>query len=300
MICMRAVSRIGNLGIGLALLLQSMGIAWAEPQAERRDMLIHQKLLLLDNFLDSPAMRELRQNGAAAVKSGLHRASKLRDAAHNGLVSGDEQAAEKAVDEALRAASAAATAGRRTLPEVQHARNADLVRQVHDYSAAIAEALQLQGRNQDARLGRPEHDARLAGLDRMLDEAASLTASARHGEANRVLASAYRIAVSALSELRAGETMVLELKFATPADEYAYEQRRNQSHAMLMDIQLQDGLAEGVNRTLIQRYLEENRQLRSRAETEAGAGDYKAAITSLENATGQLVRALRLSGMLIF
>lgn len=289
MICMRAVTRIG-----------SLGIAWAEPLAERRDMLIHQKLLLLDNLLGSPAIRQLQQNGAAAVKSSLHRASKLRDAAHNGLLSGNEQAAEKAMDEALRAASSAATAGRRTLPEVLQGRNADLVRQVRDYTAAIAAALRLQGRNQDARLGRPEQDARLAGLDRMLDEAASLTASARHGEANRVLAGAYRLAVSALSELRAGETVVLELKFATPADEYAYEQRRNESHAMLMDIQLQNGLAEGVNQTLIQRDLEENRQLRSRAEAEAGADDYKTAIQSLENATGQLVRALRMTGMLIF
>lgn len=211
--------------------------------------------------------------------------------------------AEQAVDEALRTASATASAGKkdaRLSPDILSSRNAELESQVRDYSASIAAALKIQGRNQDARLGRPEQDNRLTQLDRMLDEAKQLTDAGRHGESNRVLAGAYHMAVTTLSELRAGETVILELKFDTPADEYAYEQRRNQSHEMLVEMMIQEGRGKDHNRGLIDNYLLEDRQLRSRAEAEAAAGNYAAAIKSLEEATGRLVRALRLSGMMIF
>lgn len=298
---MRAVHAFGSLGLGLVLLASGGGQAWGDVVTPaRRDTLIHQKLLLLDNLLSSPALRGLQRQGAATVRSDLDRAGRLRDEAHGGLASGNEHAAEAAADAALRAAAAAATAGRSTLPEVLRSRNADLRLQVHDYAEAIASALMLQGRNQDARLGRPQQDARVTHLERKLDEAASLDAAGRHGEANRLLADAYRQAVSTLSELRAGETVVLELKFATPAEEFAYEQRRNESHAMLVDMQLQEGLAEEVNAPLIQRHLEANRRLRSQAEGKAATGNWQAAIRELEEATLNLVRALRLTGMLIF
>jgi hypothetical protein len=267
--------------------------ALAQAGSDQRSALIKQKLLLLDKLFNSGKIQQLQDGGSDDTKAQLGKASKLRDQARSLQAAGDHPAAEKAVDEALRTvstASAAAVTDPLLNSKIQLTQNAELAMQVSGYSASIAEVLKRKGKRQDPRLGQ---------LGRMLDEAGKLTAAGRHGETNRLLTEAYRLAVTALSELRAGETVVIELKFETPADEYAYEQSRNRSHEMLVEMTLQDGKAEEAKRGMMEHYMSENRKLRAQAETQAKAGDYPAAIKSLEEATGELVRALRTTGMAI-
>lgn len=268
--------------------------AQAQTGSDQRSALVKQKLLLLDSLFNSGKIKQLQDGGSDDTKAQLGRASQLRDEARSLQAAGDHPAAEKAVDEALRTASTASAAAVKDPllnPKIQLTQNAELAMQVRGYSNSIAETLKKQGKRQDPRLGQ---------LERMLDEAGKLTAAGRHGEANRLLADAYRLAVATVSELRAGETVVIDLKFETPADEYAYEQSRNRSHEMLVEITIQEGKAEGEKRGMVERYMGDSRQLRTQAEAQAKAGDYAAAIKSLEEATKQLVRALRATGMAIF
>jgi hypothetical protein len=283
----------------ILLMLLASAVNLAEVQAQQptsdsRSALVKQKLLLLESLLNSGKIKQLQDDGSDDTKAQLSRAKQLRDEARSQQVAGDVPAAEKAVDEALRTVSTASAAVVKEpllSPKIQLAQNAELATQVRGYSASIADALKKQGKRQDPRLGQ---------LERMLDEAGKLTAAGRHGEANRLLTEAYRLAVATVSELRAGETVVIDLKFDTPADEYAYEQSRNRSHEMLVEMTLQEGRADGEKRDMVERYVGESRQLRTQAEVQAKAGDYRAAIKSLEEATKQLVRALRATGMAIF
>ncbi|HEY3327319.1 MAG TPA: hypothetical protein VGK14_09120 [Novimethylophilus sp.] len=280
--------------LGLLPLAASLyGNALAGEPAQA-GILVKQKLLLLESLLNSERIRQLQASGGDEARNRVANAVKLRDQARSWLAGGDIGAAAKAVDESLRTATAVSAAAK-SAPlldnQWQQKQNADLEQQVRGYRTAIGETLKKQGKT---------GDARLQGLDRLLAEAAGDTAAERHGEANRKLAQAYRLAVTMLSELRAGETVVLDLKFDTPADEYAYEQKRNRSHEMLVEMMVQEGKAEGSNRARFDQLVEAGRQLRLKAESMAETGDYKGAIEQLENATGQLVKALQLTGMPVF
>lgn len=268
--------------------------AQAAAQPEQRALLVKQKLLLLETLLNSAKIRQLQASGSLEARDRVANAVKLRDQARSWMASGDVEAAAKAVDESLRtatAASAAANSAPLLDPQLQQKQNAELEQQVRGYQTAIGEALKKQGKTQDTRQG---------ALNGLLEKAAADSAAERYGAANRKLAEAYRLAVTTLSELRAGETVVLDLKFATPADEYAYEQKRNRSHEMLAELMVQEGRAEGANRGKFDQLVDAARQLRLKAEGMAGSGDYKGAIRQLEDATGQLIKALQLTGMPVF
>ncbi len=284
----------------MSLLRNCSSLAWllallfyaAAAADDQRNTLVSQKLLLLDSLLESPRIQQARQNGNADTSSRIAQAIALRDEARRLLAAGDAEAAVKAADESLRTASAAAASVRAPLlaPGLQQNQNADLLQQTQGYQAAIAEVLKKQGKPQDQR------QARIAEL---IDKANADTAAGRHGDANRKLGEAYRLAVGLLSELRAGETVVLDLKFDTPADEYAYEQKRHRSHEMLVEMMVQEGRADS-NRVRFDESVEAGRQLRLKAEQLAGAGDYQDAVRQLEEATAQLLRALQLAGLPVF
>lgn len=262
-------------------------------------MLAQQKLLRLDNLLNSPVVLELQRRGADSIQADLSLADRLRNHAHSDLEAGNELAAEAAADEALHAAYAAAAAGRCPLPEVLRSRNADLASQVRASGASIAQALQLPKSDQGAVQAEPEQDARLARLEHMLETAAALTAAQQDDEANRVLAAAYGLALVTLSELHTGDAPLHELKFSGVAETYAYERRRNESHEMLLEILVQESPAEEDPRLLIEHYWAAHQQLHRRAVELAATRDFKAAAKAMQNATEILVRALRLTGMMI-
>lgn len=262
-------------------------------------MLAQQKLLRLDNLLNSPVVLELQRRGVDSVQADLSLADRLRRHARSGLAAGNELAAEAAADEALHAAYAAAAAGRCPLPEVLRSRNADLASQVRASGASIAQALQLPRSDQGAGQAGPEQDARLARLEHMLEAAATLTAAQQDEEANRVLAAAYGLALVTLSELHTGDALLHEPGFSSVAETYAYERRRNESHEMLLEILVREDQAEGGQRLLIDHYWAVHQQLHRRAVELAATRDFKSAAKAMQNATEVLVRALRLSGMMI-
>ncbi len=285
---------------GAAALVLALAWCWGQSPAlaqaggDQRSALVKQKLLLLDSLLNSGKIKQLQDGGSDDTKKQLAKASQLRDEARALQGAGNHPAAEKAADLALRtvsSASAAAVSAPLLDPKIQLTQNAELAEQVGAYSASIAESWINKGKRRDPRLGQ---------LDRMLAEAGKLTATGRHGDTNRLLTEAYRLAVATVSELRAGETVVIDLKFATPADEYEYEQKRNRSHEMLVEMRIQEGKADGPVRDKVERYMAENRQLRTQAEAQAKAGEHGAAIKSLEEATRQLVRALLATGMAVY
>jgi hypothetical protein len=133
-----------------------------------------------------------------------------------------------------------------------------------------------------------------------VQEAEKLTAAGRHGDANKMLAEGYQLAVATITKLRDGDVVTIDLKFETPADEYNYEVKRYQSHQMLVDMMLADGHYSEATRNIIDYKIDESRQIKALAENQANVRDFPTAIKSMENATEQLVRALRIGGMSIF
>lgn len=263
-----------------------------------RKTLIEQKLRLLDTLVQSPRAREIAASGDAESKGLYDRARQLRDEGRSALSQAQFDRAGAALDEALRAISKASSrmarpgAGLGTSAQIET--NTDLLDQVRLYRQSIVDAT---GRSGAGKI--PAAD--IARLDRLTAEAEKQTAAGNHGDANKLLAESYQLAVTMLSRARAGETVFLDLKFASPAEEFAYEQKRNRSHEMLVEMAIAEGRADPpVIRNAVEQLVGESRKQRARADQLASSGNFAAAIKAMEQATGYLVRALQAVGLPVF
>lgn len=273
-------------GVALWCGEESRGVAQTAEQSGDR-ALIEQKLMLLDTLLQSPRIAKVESGGEAGSKAKVSEAKELAATARSALAAGDLAAAEGAADAAMRAA-AAAKSNVVAAPdaETQRARNDELLRQIRGYRETLGQAW-------TASAG-AEAGASLLRLDRLIAEAEELGGAGRYADANRILGEAYKTAVALVSKQRAGQTVVYQLNFATPADEYAYEQERHRSHEMLIDIALAE---RGVGREMVAPYLQRSAELRARAEGAAQQGGYDEAIGDMERATAELMRALQSLGV---
>lgn len=264
------------------------------PADEKLGFLVKQKLQILDGLLDSGKIRQLRETDNVEAKERLAKALILRDEARKSMAEGHFPEADRALDASLRVTTSVASSIK-SQPvldsKLQQTKNIELEQQIRTYISAISETLKVR-----KDIGQ---EARLSKLIDMLVQANKQTLSGKHDVANQILTDGYKLAVTTLSELRAGETIVLELKFNTPADEYRYELQRNHSHQMLVQMVKQEGKNENAGSTFEQ-FVQASRELHSNAESRAESGDYAAAIKLLESATRELVKALQLTGMAIF
>lgn len=102
----------------------------------------------------------------------------------------------------------------------------------------------------------------------------------------------------AIEHQRSGDTLVRSLQFKNKKEEYVYEVDRNDTHRMLVTLLLQDKTRDKPGTTL-QTALEAASKLRGQAEADARAGNYEAAIQSLEASTREFQRAIRGAGIYI-
>ena len=191
-----------------------------------RRALVLQKLKLVEQLLDAPGARRSAESGDAATRESIDRARALLDEGRR-IADTDFAGAENRADAALRlVAGATRGAGPKVGDDDLRRRNVEVREQTLVYRNAVAKALEPRGGSATS--------GALASLDRLIAQADADTAAARHADAQRSLARAYRAAVAALAEARAGETVTIELAFASPSEEYEYERRRYRSHELLV------------------------------------------------------------------
>jgi len=145
--------------------------------------------------------------------------------------------------------------------------------------------------------GQPQPEV-AAAAGPLIAEAEALHVAGEHTAARATLDRAYQQLKVAIEALRTGDTLVRSLDFASKEEEYHYEIDRNDTHQMLVVILVEkkaDPRVLQLTRPLVERATE----LRQRAEDEAGRGDHASAVQTLEDATMQLVRAIRMAGVYI-
>ena len=133
-----------------------------------------------------------------------------------------------------------------------------------------------------------------------IDQAESLKQEERVKEGRKMLDEAYVAAKVAIEHLRGGETLVRSLNFATSEEEYHYEVDRNDTHRMLVDVLLKEKMKTnwGIE-TMVNKFMERADALRARADEEASDGQYENAVSTLEQSTKEIVRAIRSAGIYI-
>ncbi|ROR34113.1 hypothetical protein [Inmirania thermothiophila] len=281
----RALAR----GLGCALLALAVAAGPVAPAGA--DEGLAQRLRLLRYYLQPDLTRPLEQAANPRARELLARARDAAEAAERAAEAGDEEEAARRTETALQLLASARSAAQERA-DGDTPRDRERIRQMRQeieaYRQAFDAGLREKGPQAAALLDRARFEALVA-------EAREAERKGRLGEARTRLEHAYQMIVTALTRLRRNDTVVYGLDFRTPADEYAYEQRRNESYRMLVEQMAAE--AEAARRRLADPFRDRAEQLRQEAEAAAAAGDWARAIRTMEEANRQLVRALRAMGL---
>lgn len=272
----------------------AQGTADGDGQAHR---LIEQKIRLVEMLINSPAARNSPYGREAEAAELVEQGRRAVEAARQALEANRLDEAATLIDDALKSASAASRrlsdSGSALSESAQRKTFDDLAAQVAMYRASLLE-LTRAGANQS------EAHALLERIDASSAQARELADGGSLGDASKKMAETYKLAVEEISRLRAGQVVVMSLKFDTPAEEYAYEQRRFNSNEIMVEMIIREGRAEGDRRKLVDRFVNEGRKLKDEAEARASAGHYEEGVALMEKASGQFNRALQTMGVPVF
>lgn len=271
----------------------------AEATGASLQAVLESKTRLLKLLLaQSPAVQRIPQSGNAQARKKLADAQELVAKADGEATAGHTEAAVRMLDESLRDIVAAT----RMVPDA-----GQLAAQERSRYAALSEstrAFLVLYRSTAARMAAGKVQAqgsapdigRAAGL---IEKAEALAANGNHKDANAALNEAYRIAVSSLNRLLMAETIVYGLKFDSPAEEFQHELARNRSYEELIPIALAQLNTPRDTALLSERYTRQGKDLRDSAQKQAAAGDYPAALKTIQDATAQLQHSLRIVGIIV-
>jgi hypothetical protein len=282
-------------GLFLLLLMAARCVvAQPVPDADQQRRLAEQKLKLVEMLVNSPRAQASSASKDLETAALVERGKDLLKQAREALAAQRYADAAQALDEALQSVSKANSRNAGGLSDsVQKQRLQEMSEQVASYRASLAELVKDKG-------GATGAKATLQRVDALADEGRKLAATGHLGEANKKMAEAYKLEVEEVSRLRAGQEVVISLKFETPADEYAYEQKRFQSNEILVNMMIGEGRAEGDKRRLVDSFLKEAAKLKEEAAGLAQSNRHKDAVAAMEKAGLQLTRALQSMGMPVF
>lgn len=272
----------------------SAGALPADSSDQKR-RLLDQKIRLLEMLLNSPAAKSAAYGTEAETTTLVEHGQKMIARARQEASEARYDDAGKTLDDAMKTVSKAT----RRQPDAGFAESAqrktynDQGEQIATYRKAVVDL------TRDSKLGELAR-ALLAKVDALSAEAAQLSTTGRLGEANKKLAEAYKLVTEDIARLRQGHEVVLSLKFDSPVEEFAYEEKRFGSNQIMVDMLISEGKGEGDRRKLINNFLDEAGRLKREAESQANLGVHKDAVKLMERANGQLVRALQMMGVPVF
>jgi hypothetical protein len=279
------------------MLLGTMGAqAQSSADPEQKQRLVEQKLKLVEMLVNSPAAQATSVGREAETPALFEKSRGLIKQAREAIGGQRYDEAAQVLDEALRNVSKANNriAGDAGLAEsVQKKQFQDFGEQLSSYR------LSLQDMSKDPRTGESARSV-LGRIDALSDEGRKLANAGRLGDANKKMAEAYKVAVEEISRLRAGQEVVMSLKFASPMEEFIYEQKRYQSNEILVGMMISEGRAVGETRKLLDVFLNNAAGFKEEAGRLANLNDHKGAVAIMEKANTQLNRALQTMGVPVF
>lgn len=268
----------------------------ADPAEQKRN-LIEQKIRLIDMLVNSPAARKAAAGPDADSAQSVEKGLQALQAAKQALAENRLDDATKLLDEALKSASSAArkisSDGSGLSDSAQRKRLADMAQQVAAYRASVLDL------TRDSKVAAQAQQL-LSRIDALSSESNQLADGGQLGDANKKMAAAYLLTVQEISKLRAGQEVVLSLKFETALEEYVYEQKRFDSTLTMVDMMIAEGQADGPKRKLVDGFVTEGHKIKDLASTEAASQRHKEAVALMEKASRQLNRALQLMGVPVF
>lgn len=137
-------------------------------------------------------------------------------------------------------------------------------------------------------------------IEAQIRDAQALAAAGKMDEAKAALDKVYVATRASIETMREGDTLVRSLNFANKEEEYHYEVDRNDTHKMLVKVLLEEKRASNPNlESMVQKYVDQAATIRATAEGLAAKKDFEGAVKTMEDATKELVRAIRSAGVYI-
>jgi len=256
---------------------------------------VKQKLMFAEMMLGAQGTRRV-------LASENDEAKQLVAAAKKKLSEGREQSSAGALPEAL----ALADQSLKMLSEASRLVPGDeeVALQAEAYKSKLAEIQDYQKSYRDnikrmEKSGDVADDAKLneKKLAATLAQAKSLAEKKDYTRANKLLRQARTTVTEALHKILDSKTIVYDLKFDTPEDEYEYELMRFAGYEELIPVAIEAKKPAPGAIKLMESFLSKARSRRDEAVRKAGAGDYPMAIAMLLQATKTVRRALRMVGV---
>lgn len=290
--------RTFTLWLLLLSMTEAQGLYAAEnslPNTNRSSLeTVQQKLQLVKTLLaKSPALQRAASSDDPTVKRQAATAHTLYARANDALNSGDAAQADELLDGALQLIENAT----RQAPDPLRAEKAQQAR----YTELLEGVYGLQAAYQDLRL-RLAPKAGMAPPERvsvLIDQARSLAHVRHYSEAGELLDNVHALLITALNELLGSTTLMYDLKFQSPAEEFDYEMARYHSYEELVPIAYAELKPGEDSIKLSERFMQESRELRDRAKLQAASGDLQSAIGTMLEAVKHVQAALRLTGLVL-
>jgi tetratricopeptide (TPR) repeat protein len=256
---------------------------------------VKQKLMFAEMMSGSQSVKRVLASQNDEAKQLVQKAKQM-------LVQGREKTAAGALPEALDLANSSLkmlSEATRLVPS-----EAEMAHMAEDYKSKLAEINDYE----KSYSNNVKHLEKTGGVPAdavydekefavMLSDAAGLAKKGDYAKANKLLDKAQRIITVALHKMLDSKTLVYDLKFDSPADEFEYELKRFGGYEELIPVAIEAKKPTAGAIKLMESFLEKARKRRDEAKAKAEAGDYSAAIGMMQQATKTVRRALRMVGV---
>jgi len=171
------------------------------------------------------------------------------------------------------------------------------------YDEALASLDSFEKSHIDAvKRAKKETDAKIVDYDHAeVEQLANLAATEAQSEnydvATKKIKKAERIVTFALKEMLSSQTIVYEVVFDTPEEEYQYEVKRFNSYEELVPVAIEVKKPRPSAIKLMETYVKKGHFFKEKADEAAKSGDYKKGIIIILDATKEVRRGLMLLGV---
>lgn len=135
-------------------------------------------------------------------------------------------------------------------------------------------------------------------VERLKAEGSKLAKAGDYNRANQSLEKAQHMITVALQQMLQSQTIVYDLKFKSPKEEYEYELKRYGGYEELIPVAIEAKKPTEGAKKLMHSYLDKSHKMRDEARKKAAAGDYPVAIRMMQDATKTVRLALRMVGVM--
>lgn len=277
--------------LALSVAMQAFAEDVAPPSREE----VQQKLQLVKMLLaKSPVLERAARSDNAQIKQPAEVARTLYARASDAFGAGNLVWAGAFLDEAISLMEDAARLAEDPLQVEtgERARYAELLDDVRAFQATYSDARKGLSAK-DVR----EYDLQVEPTRGMIEQAQAMVRDGRYKDACEQLEKVHAVYIAALNKLFGSAALVYDTKFKSAAEEFDYELARYRGYEELLPIARAQLKPDPGTLQLSERFVQESREARDKAQKEAIRGDHQAAIVILQGATKRLQTALRTIGL---